>query len=108
MKTIKDKSTGNNNTLDILDSIEEVKVSPFFKNKVLNMIEQEKEVKQSSFQWFSPQLQFASLALIVCINAATIYYSFTNTENTSQDQLSGIESFVQEYQLGSDTTISIN
>ncbi|MBL4605883.1 MAG: hypothetical protein JKY02_09560 [Flavobacteriaceae bacterium] len=107
MKTIKDKSKGNNNTLDILDSIEEVKVSPFFKNKVLNMIEQEKEVKQPSFQWFSPQLQFASLVLIVCINAATIYYSFTNTE-TSQEQISGIESFVQEYQLDSGTNISIN
>lgn len=106
MKTIKDKSTGNNNTLDILDSIEEVKVSPFFKNKVLNMIEQEKEVKQPSFQWFNPQLQFASLALIICINAATIYYSFSNTE-TSEEQISGIESFVQDYQLGSDN-ISIN
>lgn len=107
MKTIKDKSTGKNNTLDILDSIEEVKVSPFFKNKVLNRIEQEKEVIQPSLHWFNPQLQFASLALLICINAATIYYSFTNTE-TSQEEISGIESFVQEYQLDSDNNISIN
>jgi hypothetical protein len=107
MKTIKDKNTGNNNTLDILDAIQEVQVSPFFKNKVLNRIEQQKEVKESSFSWFSPQLQFASLALVICINVTTIYFSISNTQD-SQEQVSGIESFVQEYQLDSDASISIN
>ncbi len=107
MKTIKDNNTEKNNTLDILDSIQEVKVSPFFKNKVLNKIDQLNEVEESSLSWFSPQLQIASLALVICINVTTIYYSISNTQG-SQEQISGIESFVQEYQLDSDTSISIN
>lgn len=107
MKTLKENNTGNNNTLDILDAIQEVQVSPFFKNKVLNKIEQQKEAKESIFSWFSPQLQFASLALVICINVTTIYFSISNTQD-SQEQVSGIESFVQEYQLDSDTSISIN
>jgi hypothetical protein len=84
MKTIKDNNTGNNNTLDILDAIQEVQVSPFFKNKVLNRREQQKEVKESSFSWFSPQLQFASLALVICIIVKKIFFSISISHDSQE------------------------
>ena len=107
METDKHKPIENNNTFDILDEIQEVKVNPFFKNKVLNAIREQKEEKVPLFGWFSPQLQLATLALILCINALTIIYSLQGTE--SNQELSGIEAFVEDYSLlDSDTTISIN
>jgi len=106
MKTIKDKSTGNNNTLDILDSIQEVKVSPFFKNKILNRISQQKEEKASSLGWFTPQLQLATIAIVISMNVTAIYYSFS--EQNSQQNVSSFDSFVKDYNLDSNTTISIN
>tara|TARA_R110000787_G_scaffold271939_1_gene379207 strand:- start:10070 stop:10393 length:324 start_codon:yes stop_codon:yes gene_type:complete len=107
MKTIKNSNKGNNNTLDILDAIQEVDLSPFFKNKVLNKIAQQKEVKEPSFSWFSPQLQLATLAVLICFNVGTIYYSISYTKNT-QEQLSDFEYFVQEYNFESNNSISIN
>lgn len=107
MKTTKNKNLGKNNTLDILDSIQEVQISPFFKNKVLKSLAQQKEVKEPSFSWFSPKLQLASLALIICVNIGAIYYSLSSTE-TSQEQLSEFETFVQDYNLESTNSISIN
>ena len=106
MKTHKNKSIENNNTFDILDEIQEVKVSPFFKNKVLNSIREQEEEKVPLFGWFSPQLQLATLALLLCINALTIIYSLDI--NDSSQELSGIEAFVEDYALDSDNSISIN
>jgi hypothetical protein len=103
----KSKPIEENNTFDILDEIQEVKVNPFFKNKVLNAIREQKEDQVPLFGWFSPQLQLATLALILCINALAIIYSLQGTE--TNQELSGIEAFVQDYSiLDSDTTISIN
>ncbi|MEQ6124220.1 hypothetical protein AAON49_08480 [Pseudotenacibaculum sp. MALMAid0570] len=106
MKTHKNKSIENNNTLDILDEIQEVKVSPFFKNKVLNTIRQQKEEKTPSFGWFTPQLQLATLALVLCINVLTIYFTF-NSQETSQE-ISGFEAFMEDYYLDSDNTLTLN
>ena len=106
MKTHKNTPIENNNTFDILDEIQEVKVSPFFKNKVLNSIRQQEEEKVPLFGWFSPQLQLATLAMLLCINAFTIIYSL-DLEDSGQE-LSGIEAFVQDYSLNSDNSISLN
>lgn len=106
METHKSNPIENNNTFDILDEIQEAKVSPFFKNKVLNAIREQKEEKVPLFGWFSPQLQLATLALILCINALALIYSvdFSQTDQ----ELSGIEAFVQDYSLESDSGISLN
>lgn len=106
MKTHKNKPIENNNTFDILDEIQEVKVNPFFKNKVLNSIRQQEEERVPLFGWFSPQLQLVTLALLLCVNALTIIYSLDIGE--SNQELSGIEAFVQDYDLDSDNVISIN
>lgn len=107
MKTNKNNSIEKNNTFDVLDEIQEVKVSPFFKNKVLNQIRQQKEEKSPSLGWFTPQLQLATFALIVCINATAIYFSFTSEGDTQE--LTGFEAFVEDYHLGdtnSDLTLN--
>ena len=106
METHKNEPIENNNTFDILDEIQEAKVSPFFKNKVLNAIREQKEDPVPLFGWFSPQLQLATLALILCINALTIIYSFDFSE--THQELTGIEAFVQDYSLESDSNISLN
>ncbi len=107
MKTQNNKPIENNNTLDILDEIREVKVSPFFKNKVLNQIREQKEEKVPLFTWFTPQLQLATLALVLCMNALTIFYSLEGEFDT-QEELSGIEAFVEDYSLDSYETITLN
>ena len=106
MNTQNNKSIEENNTFDILDEIQEVKVSPFFKNKVLNKIREQGEEKVPLFGWFSPQLQLATVALVLIMNALTIFYSLDLQENTQE--LSGFEAFVQDYSLDSNTDISLN
>jgi hypothetical protein len=88
-----------------LDAIEEVKVNHFFKHKVLQQLAQQKEEKTSVFAWFTPQLQLATLALIVLLNTSAILYAFSLQNDTSN---SGLESFAQEYSLQSETTSILN
>lgn len=99
---MKNKININNqveDTFKVLDSIEKVDVNHFFKHKVLQKLKAEKEVKQTVFSWFTPQLQFASLALIVLLNASAIFYSYNSVDSTSSE--SALETFAQEYSLQS-------
>lgn len=107
MKTQNNKPIDENNTFDILDEIQEVKVSPFFKNKVLNQLREQKEEKVPLFTWFTPQLQLATLALVLCMNALTIFYSL-NIEEGAQEEMSGIEAFMNDYSLDSSDAITLN
>lgn len=86
-------------TFKALDSIEKVQVNHFFKHKVLQKLKAEKDVKQTIFSWFTPQLQFASLALIVLLNASAIFYSYNSVDLTSSE--SALKTFAQEYSLQS-------
>lgn len=106
MKTQKSNSIEKNNTLDILDEIQEVKVSPFLKNQVLNKIREQKEDKVPLFGWLSPQLQLATILVILIVNATTIFYTL-DAQDSSQ-QLSGFEAFMKDYSLDSDNGISLN
>mgnify|MGYP000271227423 CR=1 FL=1 len=106
MNTQNKKSIEENNTLDILDEIQEVKVSPFFKNKVLNHIREQKEEKVILLGWFRPQLQIAAVILVLVMNALTLYYSLNLQDNTQE--LSGFEAFVQDYSIESTSDIYLN
>lgn len=106
MKTQNNKPIEENNTLDILDEIQEVKVSPFFKNKVLNKIREQNQEPVTLFGWFRPQLQLAVVALVLLMNALTIYYSL-NLQVDTQEQ-SSFEAFVQDYSLDSSSEIYLN
>ena len=106
MKTQNGNSIEKNNTLNILDEIQEVKVSPFLKNQVLNKIREQKEDKVPLLGWMSPQLQLAAILVILMVNATAIFY--TLDEQNSNQELSGFEAFVEDYSLDSGNNISLN
>jgi hypothetical protein len=88
-----------------LGDIKEVNVNHFFKHKVLQQLAHQKEEKSRVFTWFTPQLQMASLALVVLLNASAILYAF-ESQTTTSDTL--LESFAQEYSLQSETISLLN
>lgn len=95
---VKDKKNKINMDFDVLNEIKKVEVSPFFKHKALreidNIKEQSKKIKESYYyNWFTPKLQIASIALILLINASAVFYVFQNKEKDS------FTSFAKEYSL---------
>ena len=92
-------------TFKALDTIEEVKVNHFFKHKVLQKLNAEKEVKQTIFSWFTPQLQLATLSIVLLLNASVIFYTFSSSEVTIK---SNLETFAQDYNLNSNSDSILN
>lgn len=90
-------------TFKVLDTIEKVDVNHFFKHKVLQKL-QEKEEKNTTFSWFSPQLQLATLSLVVVLNVSAILYAFSTNNNTD----TSLEAFAQEYSLYTETNSILN
>ncbi|WP_298778165.1 hypothetical protein [uncultured Polaribacter sp.] len=86
-------------TFNVLDKIEKVKVNHFFKHKVLQKINTDIEVvKPIKFSWFTPNFQLATLSIVLLLNIGAIFYAFSITENTSTSDL---DIFAQEYSLRS-------
>lgn len=56
------------NTLDAFNTIQEVNVSPFFKQKTLQRLFTKKESEQIAWTWFTPKLQLATLVSVIIIN----------------------------------------
>ncbi|MGJ8745082.1 hypothetical protein [Polaribacter sp.] len=94
-------------TFNALNTIEKVEVNHFFKHKVLQKMYAEKEEKQTVFSWFTPQLQLATLSVILLLNVGTIFYAFHNSTDTSS-ALSGIEAFAKDYALQSESNSILN
>ncbi|MFT4575841.1 MAG: hypothetical protein ACI9SI_000753 [Polaribacter sp.] len=94
-------------TLGVLNTIEKVDVPPFFRHKVLQKLKAEREVKQSVFNWFTPQLQYATLCVVLLLNFGTIFYAFNTSQKTGTTS-SGIELFAQEYSLQSESNSILN
>lgn len=94
-----------NAAFNALGVIEEVKVNHFFKHKVLQQLAHQKKEKANVFTWFTPQIQMASLALVLLLNASAILYAFSSQTTTSDTSL---ESFAQEYSLQLETTSLLN
>jgi hypothetical protein len=92
-------------TFKALNTIEEVEVNHFFKHKVLRQLAHQKEEKAKVFVWFTPQLQMASLALVVLLNASAILYAFSSSTTGSEISL---ESFARQYSLQLETTSLLN
>ncbi|WP_299364310.1 hypothetical protein [Winogradskyella sp.] len=69
-KSIKQKIEA---TINSVDAIDEVKISPFFKEKTLRQMFSEKQEESATvWSWFTPQLQFATLILIVALNVFAV------------------------------------
>lgn len=94
MKTSKDIEKNIEATFDVLDTINDVKVSPFFKDKTMQRLFAEKEeTTPVGFGWFTPKLQLATLVCILIINVFGIY-KMTKTEYDSN-----ITEFAKLYEL---------
>jgi mannose/fructose/N-acetylgalactosamine-specific phosphotransferase system component IIC len=65
MKSEEQINNAVENTLKVLDTIEEVKVNHFFKHKVLQQLENQKQEKIRFLSWFTPQLQLATLSVVL-------------------------------------------
>ena len=86
MKTNSNIQEKIDSTFSAMDTIEEVKVSPFFKDKTMNLLFAEKEDLQTGFTWFTPKLQLATLVCVIFLNimAFTRLYSDTYDTNISE------------------------
>jgi len=94
MKTSEDIQNRVNKTLSSLDTIEQVKVSPFFKDKTINRLFAEKEAPQPRFlAWLTPQVQLAMLVGFIVLNA----FAFINVKSTTYDD--NVNEFAQSYGL---------
>lgn len=102
MKTNKDIDQKVKSTLDAFETVEHVSISPFFKDKMMNRLFLKKEEKQSSWSWFTPQLQFAMLALFIVVNVLTL----TQLENDSTNDAE-LDEFAQTYDLLENEVTSI-
>lgn len=99
-KNIQDKI---DSSFEAFDAMETVNVSPFFKDKTMNVLFAEKEEKQTVWNWFTPKLQLATLACVVVLNVV----AFSKLEDsTSYDE--NLSEFAESYGLStSDEEASI-
>ena len=94
-------------TFKVLESIDKVEVNHFFKHKVLQKLNEEKEEKKSILSWFTPQLQLATLSVVLLLNLGTIFYAY-NSSAKDLKTTSDIEAFAQEYSLQSNSSSILN
>ena len=85
-------------TFDSIESIQEVKVSPFFKENVMHQIRNaSEEIKDATYSWFTPKLQLATLACVVVLNIM----AFQNLKETTYND--NVTSFAESYGLSTNT-----
>lgn len=83
-----------NETFNVLESMKTVNVSPFFKDKTMNVLFAEKEVVQTGWNWFTLKLQLATLLCVVVLNVI----AFTKLEETSTYE-ENVSEFASSYGL---------
>lgn len=89
-------------TFDSIESIKEVKVSPFFKEKVMHQIRNASEdIQDATWSWFTPKLQLATLAAVIVLNVV----AFNNLKETAYNV--NVNSFAESYGLLTPTESSI-
>lgn len=94
MKTSKNIDKEVANTFDTLDSIEKVKVSPFFKDKTMQrLFEEKEETVTTGFGWFTPKLQLTTLICVLIINVVGLLQLSKTEYNTN------ISDFAKMYEL---------
>ena len=102
MDTNKNIQSKIDSTLNAMDAIEAVNVSPFFKDKTMNVLFAEKEETVSVWNWFSPKLQLATLVCVVILNVVAL----TQINTSSYDE--NLDEFAESYGLStSDDDTSI-
>ena len=90
-------------TLDSIESIQEVEVSPFFKDNVMHQIRNATEgIQEETWSWFTPKLQLATLVCVVVLNIM----AFNNLQETTYDD--NINNFAESYGLSNTETSILN
>ncbi|MGJ8550245.1 hypothetical protein [Winogradskyella wichelsiae] len=85
-------------TFNAIESIEEAKVSPFFKEKVMHQIRNASEdIQDKTWSWFTPQLQLATLICIIVLNVI----AFNKLKMNTYDE--NVSSFADSYGLSTST-----
>ena len=104
MKSDLDMDKKVKETFDSVESIEEVKVSPFFKEKVMQQIRNaSEEVQEATWSWFTPKLQLATLVCVVVLNVI----AFNNLQESTYNE--NVNSFAVSYGLSiSEETTLLN
>ena len=90
-------------TLSSISKIEAVQSPPFFKDKVLNRMAQQKpesDTKMNLLNWFTPRYQLATLICLVLINTIALFYS------TSDSYVDNVANFAEVYGLSDTDTES--
>lgn len=92
-------------TFEALEAIENVNVSPFFKDKTMNVLFTEKKDEQSVWSWFTPKLQLATLVCVVVLNVIAL----TKLEDSSSYD-ENVNEFAESYGLSTsdDNTLILN
>ncbi|MDO5969706.1 hypothetical protein Q4Q35_07790 [Flavivirga aquimarina] len=88
-------------TFSAMDAIEEVKISPFFKDKTMRKLFEEKEEEKVIWSWFTPKLQLATLVCLILINA----YAFTNLSADNHED--NVEEFAETFGLSTNSDIDL-
>ncbi len=88
-------------TLDSMENMQEVKVSPFFKDKTMQHLFTDKEEKQVVWLWFTPKLQFATLVIVVVLNI------FALSQLDSSVEVETVSDFEKAYDLSSDEELLV-
>lgn len=86
------------NAFAAISFLKKGEMNPFFKHKVLQRVANEKEETHPPFSWYKPQLQWATLSIILLLNVGAVLYA---SSNTNVSLTSDIELFAQEYSLQS-------
>ncbi|WP_136481896.1 hypothetical protein [Cognatitamlana onchidii] len=93
-------------TLHVLENLETVHVSPFFKDKTMQVLFAEKTEAPMAWSWFTPKLQLATLVCIVVLNVL----AFIKLEKASAYEVH-VSEFAESYGLSvynEDTSILNN
>ncbi|ALJ04681.1 hypothetical protein APS56_05830 [Pseudalgibacter alginicilyticus] len=93
MDTNKNIENKINSTLEAVNAIEPVNVSPFFKDKTMQRLFSEKEKTNSNWNWFTPKLQLATLVCVVILNVI----AFTQMKSSSYEE--NMNTFSETYGL---------
>ncbi len=97
METNKDIQSKIDKVLGTVDGINEVKVSPFFKDKAMQRLFTEKEEQNTVWSWFTPKMQLATLVCVVLLNVM----AFSQLSSSSYND--NVGDFAETFGLSTDT-----
>lgn len=103
MKTNKNIEDNVSSSFDVLDNIQEVNVSSFFKDKTMHLLFSETKSDKYAWlwAWFTPQIQLVTLVCVVLINV----YAFSRINENEYEE--NVTAFAETYGLKSGNETSM-